>query len=114
MFSASPTVELSASELHAMVLLTQGILLQLDEVAALKRRRARARLSTALLGEMCGVLREMDARMLTAYYYVLLVSTTHHLGALNAEFDQEYIRYSAPSKQRLIRRIREGLLSAAA
>jgi hypothetical protein len=105
---------LSPSELHALVLLVPEILLQLDEVVALRKRNAGAQLSLTMLREMCGVLKELDVRCCEGYFHVLVLHATMQQIPVEEDFDDQYVELSISSKQDLLMRIVDDLTVAAA
>jgi hypothetical protein len=105
----SALVHIPTLQLRALVILVQEIFSQIDEVASLTRRGAKAQLSRMLLQEMCSVIREFSQPLLDAYYEVLSATGVSRSAQVVAEYGDEFVEHSAPSKRQLIAKIRNDL-----
>ena len=97
---------------RALVLLVGQILDQLDELTNLKSQGYQANISSVLLNEMCGVLKELSPE-LQQYYFDTLIALTNKRPIPMVKVSEQYAELTAPSKRRLISSIREDLKLAA-
>ena len=95
----------------ATVLLIKEILNQVDEVADLRKRGLSAKLSQAMLAEMCTVLRELDPETQATYFEHLITLAAHSECENRTQYSEEFAHLSVRSKKKFIASIREKLVA---
>jgi hypothetical protein len=96
----------------ALVLLIKSVMDQLDEISVLGHQGCSAQLSRQLLGETCGVLRELTEEQTELYFSTLLaLSDSFGLSGVRS-VSEEYVEHVAPAKRHFVSTIRERLRAA--
>ncbi len=98
----------------ALVLLIKAIFDQLDEISSLKAQGYSAAISSQILGEMSSVLKDLPLEDLELYHQLLLKLTAQREPSDKPKFSPQYAEYVAPSKRKLIERVRSSLSLEAA
>lgn len=102
----------SAQQCHALVVLVQEILAQIDEVASLLTRGVPARVSHVVLREMCSVLGELEPVLHDKYFEFLLVAGASRSPSSIAHYGDDFAEHSVHSKRQLLTKLRSELLAA--
>ncbi len=101
--------KISTEQQKALVLLTRAMLDQVDEIAAIKSQGGSALISSGMLREMSGVLKEIDSSLLDAYLEMLPALTSHSLPARGVKIDDETAKFLNQPRRGFVTQMRADL-----
>lgn len=110
----SGRVQSPPQERLALLLLIEEITAQIDEIADIMSNDGSAALSRQMLRETCRILPQLDDKMRTEYYNLLVNVVGRASQSPRRRSSGAYARITVPAKWSFIRKIRSSLIARTA